>query len=213
MSFLGHDGRMRRGLAVVVLLLCSSLGLSAEASRFTAVPLPLLGPGYVVPPTWAARGLHFGTPELVGLLQRTAKRVRAWDHTATLYIGDLSLPNGAATRWHRSHRRGIDADLLLFTAHPNGAQLPPPRAMKPFARNDRSLDLWRNWLLAKALVTDGTTSLTHLFLANFIKRRVLEQARAHGEDPRLLAKVSHLCTQPTDSSRHDDHLHIRVGTR
>src|SRR5690349_140725 len=112
-----------------VLLLSLLLPALVQASRFHAVALPLSGPGYQVPQTWADRGLRWGTPALVGLLQRAARRVRAWDPTATLYIGDLSLRDGSATRWHRSHRRGVDADLLLFAAGSDGRQKPPPLRM------------------------------------------------------------------------------------
>src|SRR5690348_16266045 len=158
----------------------------AHASKF--VPLPHKGDGYLVPQTWAERGLHFGRPELIGLLQRTARRLHAWDPGAILYIGDLSLESGAATRWHRSHRRGIDADLLLFAAGSDGRQLPPPKKMQ---RADRTLDLHRNWLLTKALVTDAAP-LRAIFLANWIKKRVLDGARHRGEDEQLLARAERL---------------------
>jgi penicillin-insensitive murein endopeptidase len=182
----------------------------AHASRF--IPLPLKGDGYLVPSTWAERGLHFGRPELIGLLQRTARRLHAWDPSAILYIGDLSLESGAATRWHRSHRRGVDADLLLFASSADGKQLPPPRKMVPFSRGDRALDLRRNWLLTKALVSDPVP-LRAIFLANWIKKRVLDDARQRGEDKKLVARAERLVAQPSDSTPHADHLHVRVLAR
>ena len=195
------------------LLLCFLVAVSAGASRFHPVLLPNEGPGYLTPATWARRGLRWGTPELVGLLQRTARRLRSWDPGATLYIGDLSLRSGAATRWHRSHRRGVDADLLLFASGPDGRQKPPPARMQPFLRGDRSLDLKRNWLLTKALVSDATTEVRVIFLADWIKRRVLDVARGAGEDRKILTRASRLVTQPSDSGPHDDHLHVRVALR
>jgi penicillin-insensitive murein endopeptidase len=191
-------------MRLLVLLLLPSV---VAASRFHAVELPPAGPGYLVPSTWAERGLRWGTPQLVGLLQRAARRVRAWDPTATVYVGDLSMRDGSATRWHRSHRRGVDADLLLFAAGPDGRQKPPPQRMQPFRRSDRSLDIRRNWLLTKALVSDDVRII---FLANWIKRRLLDDARLRGEDKRLVARAERLVVQPSDSGPHDDHLHVRV---
>jgi penicillin-insensitive murein endopeptidase len=182
----------------------------AHASKFA--PLPLKGEGYLVPQTWAERGLHWGRPELVGLLQRAARRLHAWDPGAILYIGDLSLESGAATRWHRSHRRGIDADLLLFASGSDGRQLPPPKKMQPFQRDNRTLDLRRNWLLTKALVIDSVP-LRAIFLANWMKKRILDDARHRGEDDRLLARAERLVHQPSDSGPHDDHMHVRMLTR
>jgi len=196
-----------------LVLLLSLLPAVVEASRFHAVALPPSGPGYQVPPTWADRGLRWGTPELVGLLQRAARRLRAWDPGATLYVGDLSLRDGSATRWHRSHRRGVDADLLLFAAGADGRQKPAPTRMQRYARSDRSLDVRRNWLLTKALVSDVSTQVRVIFLASWIKRRVLDDARQRGEDKKLLAKAARLVTQPSDSGPHDDHLHVRVVAR
>jgi penicillin-insensitive murein endopeptidase len=196
-----------------VLLLLSLLTVVAEASRFHAVALPPSGPGWLVPRTWADRGLRWGTPELVGLLQRAARRVHAWDPSATLYIGDLSMRDGSATRWHHSHRRGVDADVLLFAADADGRQKAPPAKMQPFARGDRSLDVRRNWLLTKALVSDLSTQVRVIFLANWIKRRLLDDARLRREDKRVLARAERLVVQPSDSGPHDDHLHVRVLAR
>src|SRR5262245_19894352 len=125
-----ENQRMRRLIIALSLLAVGR----AEAMRFRGVELPPSGKGYLVPSTWAQRGLRWGTPELVGLLQRAARRLRAWDPGATVYVGDLSLKNGAATKWHKSHRRGVDADLLLFAAGRDGKQLPPPQQMRPFSK-------------------------------------------------------------------------------
>src|SRR5262245_64933756 len=101
----------------------------ARPPSFRGVALPARGVGFVIPETWRERGLNWGTPQLVGLLKRAAARVRAWDRFATVYVADLSRRNGAATEWHRSHRRGIDADLLYFVRDEDDRQAPPPRSM------------------------------------------------------------------------------------
>jgi penicillin-insensitive murein DD-endopeptidase len=178
---------------------------------FRGVALPARGTGFVVPDTWRERGLNWGTPQLVGLIQRAAARVRAWDRWATVYVADLSRRNGGATEWHRSHRRGIDADLLYFARDDEDRQTPPPRAMQPFGEDDDTFDVERNWLLVKALLTDPAVDVTAIFMAGWIKERLLDYARDRGESPRLLARGEAILFQPSDSLAHDDHMHVRIA--
>src|SRR6266705_4794860 len=140
-----------RFLAGLVLVLTSVTSANARPARprFRPVALPSEGKGYVVPSTWRERGLRWGTPELVGLVKRAAARVRAWDARATVYVADLSLKAGGPTEWHRSHRQGIDVDLLYFARGAEGGQAPPPRSMSSFDEDDGTLDVRRNWLLVK----------------------------------------------------------------
>src|SRR5215470_7034130 len=198
---------------LLVLGLVGALAGTAEAGRrpFRAVALPLEGKGYLVPATWATRGLHWGTPELVGLLKRAAARVRAADKKATVYICDLSLRSGAATEWHRSHRLGIDADILYFARGPGGREAPPPRTMFAFDESDSRFDVTRNWLLVKALITDPAVDVTTIFVADWIRDRLIDHARAIGEPMRVIDRAALVLAQPSDSLAHDDHMHVRIA--
>ncbi|HKA91948.1 MAG TPA: penicillin-insensitive murein endopeptidase [Haliangiales bacterium] len=179
--------------------------------RFRAVALPPEGRGYLVPTTWRERGLRWGTPELVGLVKRAAARVRAWDRSATVYVADLSLRSGGATEWHRSHRLGIDVDLLYFASTAEGRQAPPPRAMSSFDEEGATFDVRRNWLLVKALLTDPAVQVTAIFMAEWIKDRLLDYARERGEGTGLILRALSVLGQPSDSAAHDDHMHVRIA--
>ncbi len=202
-----------RFLAGLVLLLTSVTSVEAHPtrSRFRAVALPPEGKGYVVPATWRERGLRWGTPELIGLVKRAAARVRAWDQQATVYVADLSLRSGGATEWHRSHRLGIDVDLLYFARAARGQQAPPPRFMSPFDEDAGTFDVRRNWLLVKALLTDPAVQVTAIFMADWIKERLIDFARDRGEARGLVVRAVALLGQPSDSAAHDDHMHVRIA--
>src|SRR5215813_6197975 len=135
---------MRRS-ALVILIVMVTLAregfarrLSPSSSRIVAsrlrggVELPPRGDGYLVPLTWRLRGLSFGVPRLVALIQRAAARVSERIPGATLYVADLSAPLGGPTSWHHSHRSGHDADLLFYALDQGGQPLPPPIHMIRF---------------------------------------------------------------------------------
>src|SRR5688572_30834610 len=65
-----------------------------------AAMLPVRGDGYVIPSTWASRGLNYGTEELVGLIVRAARRVQLERPEALLHVADLSPRRGGASAWH-----------------------------------------------------------------------------------------------------------------
>jgi penicillin-insensitive murein endopeptidase len=201
--------RVLAGFVVLLTSVTSSYAAQPRA-RFRAVSLPSEGKGYVMPTTWRERGLRWGTPELIGLVKRAASRVRAWDRQATVYVADLSLRTGAATEWHRSHRRGVDVDLLYFARADEGRQAPPPRAMSPFEEGARAFDVRRNWLLVKALLTDPAVEVTAIFVADWIKGRLIDYARDRGEGKGLVLRAEMVLGQPSDSLAHDDHMHVRI---
>jgi penicillin-insensitive murein endopeptidase len=202
--------RFLAGFVLVLTSMTSAYAAPARA-RFRAIALPSEGKGYVVPSTWRERGLRWGTPELVGLVKRAAARVRTWDQQATVYVADLSLKSGGATEWHRSHRMGIDVDLLYFARAGQGRQAPPPRAMSSFEEDGGAFDVRRNWLLVKALLTDPAVTVTAIFMADWIKDRLVDYARERGEGRGLVERALTVLGQPSDSLAHDDHMHVRIA--
>jgi murein endopeptidase len=206
---------------LVCVVLVASVGAvgTADAARFNGVQIPLNGEGYLVPPNWAERGLQWGVPDLIGLIQRAAAKVHEQDEDATLFVGDISLETGEATRWHKSHRTGHDADLIFYALDENGDPAPMPDHMTAYGANGHALDpsvplvfdSARNWLLVKALVEDPEVRVTHIFIANVIKRRLLEYASGLGESQDVIDRAAHLMGQPSDSAPHNDHMHVRIG--
>src|ERR1051325_4823339 len=97
---------MRRPVLVVLVVTVAlsregfARRLSPSVSRMMVsrlrggIALPPQGDGYLVPLTWRMRGLSFGVPRLIGLIERAAARVRERIPVATLYVADLSAERG-----------------------------------------------------------------------------------------------------------------------
>jgi murein endopeptidase len=228
---LSFSSSMRAVLASSVLsatLVFLTLGLTLGAGTASATPfpsawLPRAGDGYLIPPTWAERGLRYGTPELVGLLERAARAVAEEVPGATLYVADLSLKSGAFTQWHRSHRNGCDADLFFFAVDDGGAPRPVPSRMVPFDAGgvawmpDRDgdrvrlhFDTPRNWALVRALLTDEDTRVAMIFISEPLRDRLLRYADSIDEEPEIVRRAEAALLQPSDSEAHDDHMHVRI---
>src|SRR5262249_34667066 len=73
------------------------------------------------------------------------------------------------------------------------------------------IDLEREWLLIKALVTNADANVQWLFCAHWLEAMIIEYARARGEDEELIWRAESVLLQPGDSSAHDDHLHLRIA--
>lgn len=213
---------MRLGLGFSVLV--GVMGSSAAAAPFPSAWLPREGDGYLIPPTWAERGLRYGTPELVGLIERAARIVVDELPGATLFVADMSLKTGGWTQWHRSHRNGCDADLIYFATDDGGEPRPLPRQMVPFnhdgiawtalADGERlrlHFDTERNWALIRALLADEEARVVRIFVAAPLRERLLAYAESANEDPRLLARAAEVLVQPGDSEPHNDHMHVRIA--
>jgi penicillin-insensitive murein endopeptidase len=193
--------------------------MTAGAAPFPSAWLPRHGEGYLIPDTWAERGLRYGTPELVGLVERAARAVVEDEPGAVLFVADMSLKSGAWTQWHRSHRNGCDVDLIFFAVDDEGRPAPAPDHMVSFDgdgvawRDGQRLhfDSARNWALVRALLTDPDAQVTRIFIATPLRARLLDYAVWTGEPPGLVARAAEVLGQPGDSEAHDDHMHVRIA--
>lgn len=206
-------------LGVVLAMLCGGAGL-AHASPFPAAWLPRHGDGYLIPDTWAARGLRYGRPELIELVGRVAERVAEEVPGAMLYVGDLSLRTGGWTQWHRSHRNGCDVDLLFYATDASGAAIAPPSSMVSFdsrgvaVLSDGStlyFDVERNWALVRALLEDQTAQVVRIFVSDALRAQLLSYAEGIEAPRALIARAAAVLGQPSDSAAHDDHFHVRIA--
>ncbi|WP_438026402.1 penicillin-insensitive murein endopeptidase [Sorangium sp. So ce233] len=207
-----------------------SIGVPHHGVITDAVELPRQGEGYRL---LRSNGVRWGTAGLVAAVQRAAAEVaRARPGGEPLLVGDLSARFGGATRGHRSHRTGRDADLLLYALTPDGRPARSPgfiefgpdglariddsgdaerRASPPGAQEYVRLDVERTWLLVKSLVRSPDAHVQWLFFARWLEALVIEYARARGEDPELIWYAESVLLQPGDSTAHADHLHLRVA--
>lgn len=183
------------------------------------VKLPRRGEGWLIPSTWAKRGLSYGTLEAIAFIQRVGKRVRTAISGTTLYVADLSPQGGGPSSWHRSHQNGLDIDLLFFALDAQGRPAPAPASMVRFGRDGWSrgvkaklqYDTRRNWALVKAIVQDGGVPVRKIFVASHLKKRLLEHARKQKEPQKIIDRAAALLHQPGGAAPHDDHFHVRLG--
>jgi len=180
------------------------------------VPLPRDGDGYKV---ICYDGLHYGSPRLVGAIERAAANVARLRPGGTpLPVCDLSAPDGGRLARHRSHQSGRDADLLFYSLTTDGR--PWQVQFTRFGSDGLSevspgnfvrLDVEREWLLVRSLVTDPEASVQWMFVAHPIEALLIEYARARGEDPAVVWRAENVMMEPWDSLPHDDHVHLRLA--
>lgn len=184
-----------------------------------AVELPVRGEGFE---RYRPRSTHyFGRPGLVSALQSAAASVaRARPGGAPLSIGDLSAQTGGRIPGHDSHRTGRDVDLLFLVTTPAGASLPSPGFVRfegdglgrvqdtgDYVR----LDIDREWLLLRALLTSRDIGVQFMFVCHEVEALLIDHARALGEPDALIWQAETVMLEPSDSLKHDDHVHLRVA--
>jgi penicillin-insensitive murein endopeptidase len=177
------------------------------------VCIPAKGAGYVRPKTWVARGLCYGTRELVTAIKRAARVVHERLPGSLLYVGDLSPRGGGRSQWHRSHQTGLDVDLLFYAVDKAGRNASAPAAMRRFDDELRSgkwrFDTARNWALLRALLEDGDIRVARVFVARDMEEELLAYARREGEPKWVIARAEQVMQQ--SGGPHDDHFHLRIA--
>jgi penicillin-insensitive murein endopeptidase len=198
--------------------LWGSVGMPNSGVQTDAIELPEQGKGFA---RYRPKGHnHWGRPRLVSALERITSEIDDELPGGTLVIGDLGARTGGQIPGHASHRSGRDVDLLFYALTPAGAPLPSPGfvryeadglAVVPGEEDYVRLDVAREWLLVKKLVTDREIGVQFLFISRPLEALLIDYARARGEPIELLYRAETVMLQPGDSLPHDDHLHLRIA--
>ncbi|MFO0644805.1 MAG: penicillin-insensitive murein endopeptidase [Polyangiales bacterium] len=164
------------------------------------------------------RVLHWGTEELVALLERVGASMRR-RFGVRITVGDLSAEHGGPIGHHRSHQSGRDADVgfyaRLWTARGPGASVELDDYVS-FDANGRSLDgryvfdTARNWALLEALLTERRVGVERIFISAPLRARLLAYAREHGVASSVINEAALTLLQPRRVSPHDNHFHVRI---
>jgi penicillin-insensitive murein DD-endopeptidase len=194
----------------------ASIGAPMAGSLAGGAVLPKRGAGFAVMHKTLERRARFGTEELVRLVEGAAAAVRRQDRGARLMVADLSQRRGGPFEHHGSHQSGRDADLAFFMRDRDGRPVAPADFIA-FDRNGYSVDpplayrfdTARNWALVAALLASDRAEVQWIFVAEHLKRLLLEQADASGASPALVARARRVLRQPGAKS-HWDHFHVRV---
>ena len=198
--------------------LAGSVGMPNLGVQTGAVELPEQGKGFE---RYRPKGKHhWGRPRLVSALTRIAGEIDAELPGGVLVIGDLGARSGGQIPGHASHRSGRDVDLLFYALTPAGAPIPSPGfvryeadglAVVPDAQDYVRLDVAREWLLVKKLVTNSEIGVQFLFISRPLEALLMDYARSRGEPLELQYRAQTVMLQPGDSLPHDDHLHLRIA--
>jgi penicillin-insensitive murein endopeptidase len=222
-----HTGKVR-WLALVALAGCARLGVVSDGTSISVgrpshgyliegARLPDRGEGYVTREVWRLRDNRFGTDELIDLVTAVARRMQSHGRDVKLVVADLSGQGGGERlAFHRSHQTGRDVDLLYYMRGVGGQPFEPD-AMHAFNAAARAtdgtgltVDIPRTWQLVKELITAPEAPVQWVFMYQPIANLLLAHAQQIGEPEVLIARARRIVRQPSDSARHDDHLHVRV---
>lgn len=198
--------------------LSGSVGMPNSGVQTGAIELPKSGKGFE---RYRPQGRnHWGRPRLVHALERIAAEVEQELPGGVLVIGDLGAKSGGKIPGHASHRSGRDVDLLFYALTPAGAPITSPGfvrfeadglAVVPDSGDYIRLDVAREWLLVKKLVSDPEIGVQFLFVSRPLEALLMDYARARGEPLDLQYRAQTVMLQPGDSLPHDDHLHLRIA--
>ena len=196
-----------------------TVGVPNRGVLTEAEELPIRGPGFVRYRPLSSH--YFGRPRLVHALQRAAASVSELaPGGAPLTIGDLSAKTGGRIPGHDSHRSGRDVDLLFLVTTPAGASVRSPGFVRfegdGLARVDGSgdylrIDVDREWLLLRSLLTSPEIGVQFMFVCHEVEALLIDHARALGEPDALIWQAETVMLEPSDSLRHDDHVHLRIA--
>jgi penicillin-insensitive murein endopeptidase len=166
---------------------------------------------------YAAGGRFYGTWELVQLLERAARRVAFRVPGAKLSLGELSREKGGRIDGHRSHESGRDVDIGFYTTRADGN----PYYAYAFAEiDDRGrgvppnqylrFDDARNWELVAKLLSDGDARVQYIFVASYLRQRLLTEAVRRGAPSVLIERAKAALMQPARGNPHRSHFHVRI---
>lgn len=164
----------------------------------------------------ASHERNYGHPALVLMLWRSASDVAKAAPGSILLVGDLSFRDGGPISGHRSHQSGRDADIGFYVTDAKGKRL-PSREFIGFdgegnAKNGGKLrfDDERNWMLVESWAKDRRAGISHIFVSEPLKGRLLRFARSHPRFAPFAARAAALLKQPEKGEDHSDHFHVRI---
>ncbi len=195
-----------------------SVGTVTAGYLVDAAEVPVQGEYHRVLDKVVPRQTRYTTDDMRDLLLCAAERVAKEHKGAILQLGNLSRPGGGPLPWSVSHHNGRDADLAFYVRDSKNKLALTDRLYHFDARGKASdapesltFDPEANWSLVAALLECKGPELQHLFVAEWLKQKMLAVAVKKKADKKLLARANALLHQPKKTLAHNDHLHLRIG--
>jgi len=179
-----------------------SMSIGAPGSAMLINPVALdPGPFLEI----AARAAVYGTQETIDAIGTALAKVHElFPDAPPLLVGDISDEDGGRLKRHQSHQGGRDVDLgFFFKSGP---------AQHFVAGTAANLDLAKNWVLVRSLVT--CTDVETILLDTRIQRVLYKYALGIGEDKAWLDTVFHFARGAKSAivkhvAGHRNHYHVR----
>ena len=159
----------------------------------------------------------WGHPALVKMLYRTARDISKSASGSKMLVGDLSGKAGGPLAGHASHQSGRDADVGFFAKDAKGKPVTLDHFVT-FAGDGKAadgsglvFDDWRNWLLVQSWIRDHRADISHIFVSRPLRKRLLAYASGNKGFKKYVEEATALLKEPSDSSAHDDHFHVRIA--
>ncbi len=195
-----------------------SVGTVTAGYLARAAEIPAEGPHHRFLDKVAPRNTRFTTDELRAQVLCAAAGVAQAHPGHVLHLGNFSRRAGGDLPWSVSHNNGRDADLAFYARRPNGT-IATPSHLYHFGRDllasdspePMVFDVAANWTLVKGLLLCPHARMQRIFVARWLRRVMLDFARASKEPEDLLQQAARLLHQPRRAAAHNDHLHLRVA--
>ncbi len=194
-----------------------SLGKTSSGRLERAARLPHDGSHHAVFESHRDRRTHYGTDEMIRLVQDVAAEV-ADDHPgSTLKVGNISRRGGGDIRWSHSHNSGRDVDFAFYCRRAEDGT--PVEAPELVAFDDEGhsvdppglrFDVARNWALVESLVTHPTVDIQRIFISNALRETLVAHAQSRGVEETIVERADAVMRQPLSAPPHNDHFHVRI---
>lgn len=164
-----------------------------------------------------SRKNSYGHPALVLMLERSARAIARTVPGSVMLVGDLSRKGGGPLAGHHSHQSGRDADVSYYMRDARGRLFVPKHFIhfdaegKATDGSGVTFDTRRNWLLVRTWLRDRRAGIAHIFIADWLRKRLLDYARRDKQSKRYEIEAATLMMQPENAENHDDHFHVRIA--
>lgn len=194
----------------------SSVGSPNEGKLVGGVKLDTSDGTVRVVPAYQRGDTRWGLPALIHMIERSAKKVSKKHPGAVLGVGDISRKNGGDIFLHRSHESGRDADIAFYVVDQRGKDLKPDTfvsfqgSIESSSMPGARFDVAKNWALVEAMLQDSGARVSHIFVADPLRRMLLAYAK-HRVSPALYNRAAAVMMQPSNALPHDNHFHVRIS--
>ena len=165
-------------------------------------------------PVQYERGLIYGTPDLMTLLEDTAKKMHATYPETWMYLGNMGAREGGDIPYSVSHNAGRDADIAFYLLDEQGRFATPQNMYKidkhlksRGAEADYRFDVEKNATLLETLLMHETVAVQFIFVAKHLRRALYDELVRRERPQEVLDRFAQTVQ---NQSAHDDHFHVRI---